>query len=112
MAGTTKEIVIKTKMEEVVARVNVKDAVLHGHSEWYDGRGNLIVYGFFEDGHPLTGTFLNWAKFLTQFNKENPYDAALYCQDWVTIFEACFLSELPKYEMVVEAFYKGTKISL
>lgn len=112
MAEKTKEIVIKTTMQDIVARMNLKDTLLHGHCEWYDLRGNLVAYGFFKDGAPLAGTFLNWANFLGELPKENPYDAALYCQDWVTIFEACFASEPPNYKMVIEAYYNGTKISL
>jgi len=112
MARTTRKLIIKTEMGEVVARINLKGAQLHGHCEWFDGRGNLITYGFFKDGAPFAGTFLNWAKFLGQLSKENPYDFAAYCQDWVTIFEACFASEPPKYEMVIEAYYQGTEISL
>ena len=112
MAGTTKQVVIKTEMGEVVARISIKGILLHGHCEWFDGRGNLIAYGFFKDSTPFTGTFLNWAKFLGQLSKENPYASAVYCRDWVTIFEACFASEPPKYEMVIEVYYKGTQISL
>lgn len=47
----------------------------------------------FNNGVPLTGTFLNWADFFCDFPKEGPFEAELYCQDWVTIFEAGFLSE-------------------
>ena len=111
MVESTKEIAMNNKLEKIVARINVKDTVLHGHCEWYDGRGNLIAYGFFKNGVPFTGTFLNWANFLTQLSKENAYDAAVYCQDWVSKFEGCFLSELPKYEMVIEAYYKGCRLA-
>ncbi len=92
MEETTKGIVIKNDLGEVVARINVRDDVLHGHCEWRDGRGSLIAYGFFKDGAPFSGTFLNWSNFLNQLPKDNPYDAAAYCQDWVTIFEnlLCF----------------------
>ena len=107
MEETTREIVIKNDTGQIVARVNLRDAVLHGHCEWRDGRDNLVAYGFFKDGAPLTGTFLNWSRFLNQIPKSNPYDATLYCQDWVTVFEISFASEPPKYEMVIEAFYKG-----
>jgi hypothetical protein len=106
MAETAKEVVIKTERGEVVARINLEDAVLHGHCEWYDGWGNLIAYGFFKNGTPFTGTFLNWTKFFGDLRKEDPYDAKAYCKDWVTVFEACFRSESPKYEMVIEAYCK------
>ena len=59
MVESTKEIAMNNKLEKIVARINVKDTVLHGHCEWYDGRGNLIAYGFFKNGVPFTGTFLN-----------------------------------------------------
>lgn len=110
MAETAKEIIVKTEGGEIVARMNLKDAVLHGHCEWYDGLGNLVACGFFKNGAPFTGTFLNWTKFFGHIRKEDPYDPKVYCRDWVTIFESGFDSEPPKYEMVIEAYSKGTKI--
>ena len=111
MAETAKEVVIKTETGEVVARMNLKDAALHSHCEWYDGWGNLVAYGSFKNGIPFTGTFLNWTKFFNELPKEDPYDPAIYCKDWVTIFEACFASEPPKYEMVIETYCKEQKYS-
>ena len=89
MADTTNEIVIKTAQGTVVARINSKDATLDGHCEWYDTWSNLIAYGFFTNGAPFTGIFLNWAKFFG-LHQEDPYDPKLYCQDWVTLFEVLF----------------------
>ena len=110
MAEPAKEVIIETEKGEIVARMTLKDAVLHGNCEWYDGWGNLVAYGFFKSGVPLTGTFLNWAKFFGDLSKENPYDAPAYCKNWVTIFEAGFDSEPPKYEMVIEAYCKGIRL--
>lgn len=110
MSEITNEVVVKTERGDVVARIRLKNDVLHDHCEWYDSFGMLVAYGFFENGHPFTGTFLNWANFFGDLSKEEPYQAGLYCQDWVTIFEASFLSEPPKYEMVIEAYFKGQKI--
>jgi len=110
MSKKINNILIKNKQNELVALINVKDTVLHGHCEWYDKRGNLIAYGFFKNGAPFTGTFLNWTNFFTELRKENPYDAIVYCQDWVSKFEACFLSELPNYAMVIEAYYNGCRL--
>jgi hypothetical protein len=107
MTRPAEELVIKTADGEVVARLNAKGAALHGHCEWYDLRGDLVAYGFFKDGAPFTGTFLNWAKFFGDLSKEEPYEVTAYCRDWVTIFEASFRSESPKYEMVLEAYRKG-----
>jgi hypothetical protein len=53
MEATTKELVIKTAAGETVGRVNLKEGVLDGHCAWYDGRGELVAYGFFKDGAPL-----------------------------------------------------------
>lgn len=97
-------------MEEIVARLCVRDRVLHGHSEWYDLRGNLVAYGFFRDGIPIAGTFLNWANFFSQLSRENPYDTASYCQDWITVFEAHFASEPPSYRLVLEAYHNGIRL--
>jgi hypothetical protein len=110
VAETTKTIVISSERGEVVTRVDMTGAVLHGHCEWYDGESNLVAYGFFKSGVPFTGTFLNWAKFFDEFSKDNPYDPAAYCKDWVTIFEAGFDSEPPKYEMVIEAYWRGERL--
>ena len=112
MAKITKDVVIKTDRGDVVARMNLKDAVLDEHCEWYDGLGNLVAYGFFNNGAPLTGTFLNWANFFSDFPQEDPFEGELYCQDWVTIFEASFLSESPKYELVTESYSNGRKLRL
>lgn len=109
MAETTREIVIERQNGEVVARISRQDSLLHGHCEWYDGWGDLVAYGFFRNGAPLTGTFLNWANFFHD-STEDPYDATAYCQDWITTFESCFRSESPKYELVMEAYCNGRKI--
>jgi len=110
VAGTTKEIVIRSGGGEVVARMNLEAGVLHGPCEWYDGWGNLVAFGFFKSGVPFTGTFLNWSKFMDDLSNENSYDPQTYCKDWVRIFEAGFDSELPRYERVLEAYCKGQKI--
>jgi hypothetical protein len=107
MDATTKELVIKTEVGAVVARINMKGAVLEGHCEWRDGSGDLVAYGFFKDGSPFTGTFLNWSKFFPEPNKAHPYEATTYAQDWVTKFEMVFRSERPKYDMLLEAYYRG-----
>jgi len=107
---TMREIIIRNNREELVARINTRDSLLHGHCEWYDGYGKLMAYGFFDNGVPFSGTFLNWGKFFAEFSKENPFEAALYSKDWVFLFEACFRSEAPKYEKVIEAYYKGAKM--
>lgn len=111
MTGLTKEMVIRNKSGGIVSRMNVIENKLHGHCEWYDGKGDLIAYGIFKDGIPFTGTFLNWAKFLTELDKEYPYNVENYCKDWVTIFETHFLSEQPKYELILEAFFNNEKLS-
>lgn len=111
MADITREIIIKNKMEDIVGRINVKNTILHGHCEWYDGRGNLVAYGYFNHGVPFTGTFLNWTNFLTELPMEKAFDVEMYCQDWVSRFESYFRSESPKYEIVIETYYIGLKIS-
>jgi hypothetical protein len=110
MAGTSREMVVKTPLGETVARIGMKDKVLHGHCEWYDLRGNMVAYGFFRDGVPIAGTFLNWANVLGQLDKATPYDAAAYCQDWVTVFEAHYASQPPDYTLVAEAYCNGARI--
>ena len=107
---TTNEIVIRSENGEVVARMNLKDNVLHGHCEWYDLSGNLVAYGFFKSGLPFTGIFLNWAKFFGDLSKDNAYDPAAYCKDWITRFEGVFDSEPPNYELVVEAYSGGKSV--
>jgi hypothetical protein len=112
VAGVTKEIVIRSDGGEVVARMNLEEGVLHGHCEWYDLGSNLVAYGFFKNGLPFTGTFLNWARYFGALSDENSYDPQTYCKDWATIFEAGFDSELPRYELAVEAYSNGRKIQL
>src|SRR6266705_275734 len=101
MTGITREMAIKSDSGESVSRMNLRDSVLEGRCEWYDGWNNLVSYGVFRDGIPFTGTFLNWTRFFGHLRQEHPYDPTVYCQDWITIFEAGFDSEPPKYEMVL-----------
>lgn len=103
-------MVIKNKNDEIVARVGIRDGVLHGHCEWYDGCGKLVAYGLFNSGSPIVGTFLNWARYFSEPDKNSDYAREIYCKDWITVFESGFLSETPKYEMVIEAYYNGQKI--
>jgi len=110
MTGKNEEVIIKTTMAEIIARISLRDGKLHGHCEWYDLRGNLVSYGSFNNGMPVAGTFLNWANFLSQLGKEMPYDPSTYCRDWVTVFEVHFASELPNYRLVIEAYSNGMKI--
>ena len=110
--ATTREIVIRSDIGDVVARINLDGGVLHGHCEWYDGWGNLVAYGVFKSGLPFTGTFLNWSRFFDDPANIDPYNANDYCNDWVTIFEAGFDSEPPNYERVIEVFWKGQSIKV
>lgn len=108
--AATREIVIRSDMGDLVARINLDGGVLHGQCEWYDGSGELVACGVFKNGLPFTGTFLNWSRFFA--DPTSSYDANNYCKDWVTIFEAGFDSELPNYERVIEAYCKGRQIQL
>lgn len=110
MDETTREIVIRNDREEVVARMQVRNGVLHGHCEWYNGLHRLVSYGHFEDGSPYTGTFLNWSKFFSGLHEDNPFDLEAYCRELISVFEASFLSERPTYEIVIEAYYQGTAL--
>lgn len=110
MAQTTTEIVVRSARGEMVARMNLEDEVLTGHCEWFNGWGDLVAYGFFKNGAPFTGTFLNWTRFFRHLPKENPYDATLYCQDFVTMFESSFASVPPKYELVIETYSSGRRV--
>lgn len=108
---TNKHImIIRNKRNELVAKAETKEGVLHGHCEWHNGIGSVISYGLFDDGSPMSGTFLNWAKYFPEFSKYDDYDPSIYCKDWITVFESGFLSESPKYEMVIEAYYNGVRL--
>jgi hypothetical protein len=109
-AVTTRERVVKTAQGELVGRMNLRDAALQGVCEWYDGHGDLVAFGIFENGAPYTGTFLNWSKHFSGFGSDAPFDPAVYCQNWVTLFEAGYLSESPKYQTVIEAYSRGKKL--
>ncbi|NOU16598.1 MAG: hypothetical protein HOO91_03445 [Bacteroidales bacterium] len=105
-----KNIIIKNKRNETVGIMGIENGVLHGPCEWYNGQGKLISYGLFNEGYPIAGTFLNWANFSPISDKSNKYDLTFYCTDWITIFESSFLSESPKYEKLIEAYYNGLKL--
>ena len=112
MSKKSNNILIRNKRNELVAQVGIKNEVLHGHCEWHSGTGHLVAYGLFYDGSPNAGTFLNWAKHFPEFAKYSNYDPEIYCKDWITIFESGFLSEFPKYEMVIEAYCNGVRLML
>ncbi|MEP6844389.1 MAG: hypothetical protein ABI861_00225 [Panacibacter sp.] len=103
------ELVITNSSGIIVAKMNVKNSVLDGHCEWRNGEGQLVAYGTFRNGIPYVGTFLNWSVFFAQL-RANPYGIDQYPKDWITLFEESFLSESPKYNMVLESYYNGEKI--
>lgn len=111
MTEPAEERTIGTASGGIAARVTVKDGVLDGLCEWYDSRGRPVARGSFERGVPHTGTFLNWASYFSDFNGRAPYDAEIYCRDWITIFEAGFFSQSPQYELVSEHYRDGRKIA-
>ena len=110
MTARTDETVIQNRMGHTVVRFSVKDGLLHGRCVWCDGSGNPVADGVFEQGRPLTGSFLNWANFFSDVSGAAAYDPKVYGQDWVTSFEECFLSERPKYDMVRETYRDGTRV--
>jgi hypothetical protein len=102
--------IIKNREGGVIARIDRRDAVLEGLCEWYDGQRNLLSCGVFHNGRPFAGTFLNWSNFFSEFEKDSPFDPAVYCRDWLSLFEASFRSESPKYEILIEAYFRGAKL--
>lgn len=107
----TEKIIIKDDFDKVMAVMYVNNLLLHGRCKWYNGRGELVSDGEFQNGKPYTGTFINWSNFLGEFNEENPYDTSVYCKDWITRFELSFRSEYPKYDIVLENYYEGEKVT-
>ena len=110
MTAPTDEIVIQNAIGNTVGRFNVKNELLHGRCVWFDGNGNPVADGIFEEGIPFTGSFLNWANFFPDVSKAAPYDLKVYRQDWVSRFEECFRSQRPKYDMVLETYVDGTRV--
>jgi hypothetical protein len=108
MPENTEEKIITNNEGRIIAKINYKGKVLNGTCEWYDAIGNLIVYGFFKNGVPFSGTFLNWSHF-SQISKDKPYDPINYCKDWVTIFEAAYDSVDPDYGSLIEVYVRGEK---
>lgn len=110
MSENNEERIITTAGGRMVANITMKDHVPDGACEWYDPGGNLIVYGYFKKGIPFAGTFLNWAGFSPEISKDKPYDPAVYCRDWITLFEAGYDSEIPDYTNLIEVYSSGKKI--
>jgi len=111
MEETAKEISVQTADGRVVARMNLRNGVLHGLCEWFDGCGNRVARGTFADGVPVTGTFLDWNRFFPGSCGQDPFAPETYGQDWVTKFEASFLSQSPDYGLVSERYRDGQRIA-
>jgi hypothetical protein len=110
MKGGTETRVIKNRGNRTIAAMEIKDGLLDGKCEWYDGSGGLIAFGFFRKGEPWAGTFISWAPFFPPNATTKPYDIEYYCDDWVTIFESGFDSERPQYAKVLEVYSDGRQI--
>ncbi len=109
MPENAEEKIIINEEGRIIAKININGKVLNGTCEWYDANGNLIVYGFFKNGIPFSGTFLNWSDFSAQISKNNPYDPITYCRDWITLFEASYDSDVPDYKSLIEVYSRGEK---
>ena len=112
MTGGRETRVVKDDRQRTVAVMETADGLLNGKCEWYDSKHRLIAFGFFVNGTPRAGTFINWALFFSPEKGLKPYDVGFYCNDWVTIFEASFDSERPQYGRILEAYSDGSKIEL
>jgi hypothetical protein len=110
MAGKSEERIIQDQNGKTVAVMQLKNGVLDGKCEWFNGKGELVVYGFFKEGKPWAGTFLNWTLFMQGQNIKNPYDVAIHCRDWISLFEASFDSEIPHYEKLIEVYSIGKRL--
>lgn len=109
MPGKNEEKIIVASNGKLVAKMHITANILDGTCEWYDVTGKLLVYGFFDNGIPFSGTFLNWSLFSNQILKDKPYDPSTYCKDWITLFEASYDSEMPDYKRLIEVYVKGEK---
>ncbi len=110
MSGKTEDRVIRDHRGKTVAVMQIRDSLLDGKCEWYDGKGGLIACGFFKDGKPWAGTFLNWTLFMPEQDRAQPYDLVTHCKDWVSVFEASFDSEPPQYRKLIEVHSNGERI--
>ena len=110
MTGKIENRVIQNNAGKTVAVMRLKESALDGKCAWYNGQGGLIAYGFFKNGKPWAGTFLNWTLFMQLKDKTRPYNVTNHCQDWVSLFEASYDSETAHYLLLVEVYSDGNRI--
>lgn len=110
MISDITKIQIEDARGTVVGVLYKKGDQLNGLCEWHNSSGELISFGYFENGLPVAGSFLNWSLFFGPPPDGKPYAITYYNKDWVTSFEESFLSSSPKYEVVLEFYSNGVKI--
>ena len=109
--GMSEEILqIHNHDEKLVAEIGLKDDVLDGKCIWYDRKGNILSVGYFKEGQPYSGTIINWSYFLPNDKELNPFQKEYYCQDWITIYEASYDSDIPDYKVLLETYIRGEKL--
>jgi hypothetical protein len=102
----TKEV--RAPSGQIVARMQVRDGVLDGPCEWFDGHGREVARGTFSHGAPRDGTFLDWSRY--QPDLKDPWTVAQHSKDWITLFEAGYLSQSPDYQLVRVAYQAGVRL--
>lgn len=104
------ELIVKGESGNIVARMSVRDGELNGQCRWFDGAGELVAVGFFKQGRPWSGTFLNWSSFLPGDEGSPTYSQQRHGRDWITLYESTFDSVAPDYQPIIEAYCKGKRI--
>ncbi len=105
-----KEITVKTTNGNIVMVGKLMNDKLEGQCIWYNGAGVEVSKGDFKDGKPFNGTFIDWSLHFNELEKGS-YNSTEYCKDWVTIFEASFLSKKIDYSHLIVVFKEGKRIN-
>lgn len=88
----------------------VDETKMDGECSWFNGKGQKVTQGTFKDGEPWEGTFLDWSLFIDNWKGNNPFEATEYAKDWVTIYEASFLSRKIDYSPVIVSYKNGKRL--
>lgn len=104
-----KDVTVKTTNGSTVMVGKLMNDKLEGQCVWYNGAGVGVSKGDFKDGKPFNGTFIDWSLHFSELEKES-YNPTEYCKDWVTIFEASFLSKKIDYSHLIVVYKEGKRI--
>lgn len=104
------QIIIRNQDNNIVAEIGIKEDQLHGLCIWYDSEQSPIVCGLFNNGRPYSGTFANWSLIAENWPGD-AFTKQVYCDDWVSFFEASYVSNKRSFNEVIQTYVAGVLVN-